>query len=142
MEEGTEGEKKSMSAVVIVLIVVGILVGLAVLGTVLLAGITFLWASSIEDDGGRVEVLNLYGEIDGDEDTLTLTLLSGTRNWNDLSVKVDGSPLTTTTGQSSAGEEVVFSSPTWDPYPGGLYEVVVMSIGDNKTIWSGSLIAH
>ncbi|MCK5773953.1 MAG: hypothetical protein KAH57_09220 [Thermoplasmata archaeon] len=143
MEEGIGEEKKSMPTVVIVLIVIGILVGLAVVGTVVFAGITFLWASSLtESDGGPVDILDAKGEIDADANTLTFEMISSTWNWNDLSVKVDGAPLTTTTGEAWAGDQIVFSSPTWDPHPGSMYEVIVTFIPENKVLWSNTIIAQ
>ncbi len=142
MEEGIGEEKKSMSAIVIVLIVIGILVGLAVVGTVIFAGIVFLWASDIsETDGGSVDNLFVRGEIDADADTLTFEMISGTRDWNDLLVTVDGMELTTSTGEASAGDEVVFSSPSWDPIPDTTYMVNVKSISDNMNLWGSTITA-
>lgn len=143
MEEGIEEKKKSMSAVVIVLIVIGILVVLAVVGTVVIAGITFLWASSLTtDDGGSVETLLVDGEIDGTADTLTLTILSGTWDRSELQVIVEGVTLTTTTTTASAGQKVVFSSPSWDPVPGTTYMVNVVSISDNLPLFGRSITAQ
>ena len=142
MEEGIGEEKKSMSAVVIVLIVVGILVGLAVVGTVIFAGITFLWVGSLTETNESYNVFELSGDIDGDEDTLTLTILSGTANWNDLEVIVEGVTLTTTTTTASAGDEVVFSSPLWDPVPGTTYMVNVVFISDKMPLWGRSIEAQ
>ena len=141
MEEGIGEEKLSMSAVVIFLIVVGILVVFAVIGTVVM-GVLFLWGSSLTETETSFTALNFQGEIDGNEDTLTLTMLSGTSDWSELQVIVEGITLTTTTTTASAGQDVVFSSPSWDPVPGTTYMVNVVSISDNMPLWGRSIRAQ
>ncbi len=141
MEEGIVEEKKSMSAVVIVLIVIGILVVFAVIGTIV-AGIAFLWVGSLAETNESYDAFEVSGEIDGDADTLTLTMLSGTCDWSELEVIVEGVTLTTTTTTASAGQDVVFSSLSWDPVPGTTYMVNVVSISDNMPLWGRSIKAQ
>ena len=141
MEEGIGEEKKSMSTVAIVLIVIGVLVVFAVIGTVVM-GVLFLWTGSLTETNESYNVFELSGDIDGDEDTLTLTILSGTANWNDFEVIVEGVTLTTTTTTASAGDEVVFSSPSWDPVPGTTYMVNVVFISSNMPFWGRSITAQ
>ena len=52
MEEGIGEERRSMSAGVVVLIVIGIIVAVVVVGTVVFSGVLFLWVSNFTENDG------------------------------------------------------------------------------------------
>jgi len=142
MDEYGNNEKKGLSGTAIVLIVVGVLVGLAVLGG-LGMGVVYLWAASFTDDsGGTVDNLNLRASIDASEDTLELEVISGTVNWGEYQVKVDMQDVITLSTITSAGDTAVFTGAMWDPEPGIEYTVSIFNIMENRRILETHIIAQ
>jgi hypothetical protein len=99
-------------------------------------------------DSGTVEsgavVLNLDMDISGDANTVKITVLSGSGDWFDYQILVDGTTeLTTTSTSFSAGMESTFSDPlaTWDPVPGTSYVIKVIEIGENRVVYMDTIIA-
>ncbi len=135
----SSGEK---SAKTIIFIVIGIICAVSLIGTVVFAGITFLWASSFtEEAGGEVMTFRLDGDIDATEDLLEFTVLSGKVIWGDYFVKVDGMTMSTEAMETFASGTAIFISSEWDPQPGTVYEVTIVEIAQNRIIWEHSIIA-
>ncbi len=133
------GEKSTMS---IILIVIGIVCAVMLIGTVVFTGITFLWASSFTDEGGgTVLTLRLDGDIDATEDQLELTVLSGSVNWSEHTVKIDGMTMSTVSMGTYAGDTAIFTASGWDPEPGMTYDVMIIDIDDDQTVWEHSITA-
>ncbi len=98
---------------------------------------------STEINGGAV-VLNLNISISGTADTVQIEVISGTGDWSDYQVLVDGSiGMTTTISSFSAGSEATFldTAATWDPVPGTSYDVRVVDIGDDLLVYQDTIIA-
>ncbi|MEA3559744.1 MAG: hypothetical protein U9R75_10875 [Candidatus Thermoplasmatota archaeon] len=126
-------KRKGFPGWAIALIVAGVVVVL--IGGVVLMGVVFLWSSSFtEVVNENVNNFILDGEIDGTEDTLTLTVLSGTVDWSDYSVTADGATLTTTSTSSVAGQDAIFTGVGWDPKPGTLYNIKMIEIDGNRIV--------
>ncbi|MBN1540140.1 MAG: hypothetical protein JW939_08355 [Candidatus Thermoplasmatota archaeon] len=141
MEGYEKEEKKGLSTMVIVLIVVGALVVLAVVG-VLIMGFTFLWASSFtSDNGSEVTHLNLRASIDGTTDTLELEVISGNVNWYEYRVEVDGQELTTLSSTSGPEDAPIFTGMMWDPVSGNPYEINVFEADGGSLRWSDTVTA-
>ena len=62
MEERIGEDKRSMSATAGVLIVIGIIVAMAVVGTVVLSGVAFLWFSNLNENGVSVSSVTINFE--------------------------------------------------------------------------------
>jgi hypothetical protein len=138
--ERTDGKKKGPNVVVIVLIVVGILVAVLVIGGIIFAGATFLWASSFEDTNEETNGPVMTARIDPTTNELTITVISGEAPWEIFRVTAEDVELTTTSTVSVAGSSAVFTSPRWDPVSGADYKIDVID-SDNRLLWSQTVTA-
>jgi hypothetical protein len=118
-------EKGKMSTLAIILIVVGILVVLAVIGTIVIAGVTFLWASSFEDTNEDVNNLIASVDIDAETDVLEIEVIDGTARWSELSVTANEVELTTDSVFSTPGSTALFTGTDWDAQPGTYYTIKI-----------------
>ncbi len=136
-------EKQGKSTTAIILIVVGIVIGVMVIGTIVMAGVVFLWAQSFTDEAdGGVETMNVKGNIDAQTDEITFEIISGTVFWDDYRISVDGVTFSTTTAQSSAGDSAVFTTSGWDAEIGYNYNVKIINIGENTVVWEDDIIGR
>ncbi len=134
-----ENEKKDTNVLKIVLIVVGVIFILGIVGSIILAGVTF-WASSFEENNDMV-VFAVDVQIDAENNELEIVPLSGTYDWSDYTVKVDDQVFTTTSSSSSAGDAAFFTTTGWDAQVGQEYTIKIVDIDDNKVVWQGSVTA-
>lgn len=109
--------------------------------TVVLAGVVFLWAQSFTDDAeGGVETINVKGSLDDSANELYLEVISGTLEWADYKIMVNGTTqLSTTDTSSSAGSTATFTD--MDYVVGTEYNVKIINIADNKVVWEDDIIA-
>ena len=135
-------EKRSMSTVTIVLIVVGILVVVSIVGGVILAGFSFLWAGSLTDESGVDETPFMSFEIDSNTDTLIVTVTRGEAEWNEYTVRADGEVLTTGADTTWEGETAEFTSENFDPEYGMEYTVEVVRKSDDRLIAKENVMAE
>lgn len=135
-------EKQGKSTTTIILIVVGIVIGVMVIGTIVMAGVVFLWAQSFTDEAdGGIETVNVKGSIDAQSDEVTIEAISGTYFWDDYRVSVDGVTFSTTATSTSAGGEAVFTTTGWDAETGSEYNIKIINIGNNAVVWENDVIA-
>ena len=136
-------EKKSGSAkiVIIVVVIIGIIFALLVIAGVFMAGITFLWADSFTDEvETTVLTMNVVGTLDDSEDLLYLEVISGTYDWADYRVTVDGTTLALTSEPTtSAGGTAIFTGGQYTA--GNLYNVKIVNIAEDKVVWEDDIIA-
>lgn len=121
--------------------VIGIIFVAMILGTIVLAGVTFLWAQSYDDTSVTTyETMNVRGTIDASEDLLYLEVISGSYTWGDYRVTVDGTPVTLTSSQTtSAGGTATFTG--GDYIEGTIYNVKIVEIAADRVIWESDIIA-
>ncbi len=121
--------------------------------TVVLAGVVFLWAQSFTDDAdGGVETVNVKAAAyDNDDagppatfDYITFEIVSGTYDFDDYRVTLDGTTLTVVgaTTEFSAGESVSFENNAADLFePSDSVDIKIINIADNKLVWEDDVIA-
>lgn len=133
--------KKERSPVVIVLIIVSIIVAVMIIGTIIMAGIVFMWASSFEAENNDVTIenLNIRVEIHTADNTLDIEIISGTWDMAQFTVMVDDVTFTTSTTIASAGQNVIYTNPVWEGQIGQEYNVQIVK--DNKIVWEDYVIA-
>lgn len=138
----TEMEDKKSGGKSIIVIVVGIILAAMVLGTILLAGVTFLWSESFVDEvTPRIETMNLIGSIDSSENLLHFYVISGTYDWEDHRVLVDETVLTLTSGPiiSCCGQNATFTGGTYTA--GMVYPVYIVEIAGDRLRWQDDIMA-
>ena len=115
--------------------------------TVVLAGVLYLWVSSLADTDKSAELLDIKGELYEDLDSaatadkLVIEVMGGTITWGDYKVTVGGTEVTTTTTSSSAGDEETFTTSVPALTQGTSYTVKIVNVGDNEVVWSKDIIA-
>lgn len=127
--------------IIVVVAIVGIILAVMVLGTILMAGVTFLWAQSYDDTTVTTyETMNVRGTIDASEDLLYLEVISGSYTWGDYRVTVDGTPVTLTSSQTtSAGGTATFTGGEYTA--GTVYNVKIVEIAADRLLWDNDIIA-
>ena len=82
--------------------------------TVVLAGVLYLWVSSLADTDKETDLLDMKIEafadatVANDYDKIEVTVNSGTVNWAEYKLTVDGEQWYTASASSSAGDIAVF----------------------------------
>ena len=139
--KGMKKNDMGVSPVIAVILMVAI--------TVVLAGVLYLWVSSLADTEGDVETINVKCELVNGvaADTMTFEVMSGDIAWADYYVKIDGTTQTAETpaaGTSSAGDVASFS---WDltgddPFATGTtYNIKIVNIENNAVVYDKDIIA-
>ena len=125
--------------------------------TVVLAGVVFLWAQSFTDEaGGDVENVNIKASAyDNDDsaaspathDYITFEIISGTYDFDDYRVTVDGTTVSVTDTETeySAGQTVTLDASTETTSelfePSDSVTIKMVNIAENKVVWEDDVIA-
>ena len=167
MAEG-EGNKKSIVA--IVLIIIAVFVVVTILGTIVLAGVVFLWAQSFtEEHEYELEVLNLEVSIDSDAFSYADPVAAGvfvevmarTIEWDDYRVVITvedediilyNAPLSSdldpplssnADSESMAGESVWFTQNTLTGLIINMeYGIKFIDLDEQKVVWSTQVLTR
>lgn len=122
--------------------------------TVVLAGVLYLWVSSLADTDEGAETLNVKAEAYADSnvadvDKVVIEVIGGTITWGDYKVTVAGEQWYTATASGSAGDSVTFydegagapadAEPGFDV--GNELTIKIVNLGDNKVVWEKDLTA-
>ncbi|MFW3147098.1 MAG: hypothetical protein ACMUIE_09840 [Thermoplasmatota archaeon] len=103
-------------------------------------------AGCLEEEGENEEavVLQGKGELSATDETLILEIISGSYEWTDYKVTVDGTELRTDETSSSAGETAEFYDPDeeLELLNGEEYTVKIVDIESNRLIWEMDIIAE
>lgn len=126
----------------LIIIVVVVVIGVLVVGSLIAAGIVFLWAQSFTSDSGESDVNNINGRITAyaGSDTIEIEVISGAHQWSDYRVTVDGMEVTTTEPSSGAGETATFTGATFDA--GDQLVIKISDISAQRVIFEVTLIAR
>jgi hypothetical protein len=130
-----------MSIVAIIVIIIGVLFVVSLIIGLVLASVTFLWAQSFTDEASSgIENMNIRGSISDSNDELTIEIISGSIQWSDYRVMIDGaSEVTTSIVSAFAGQSVTFTG--MDFQAGNQYNVRIFNILENKVVWEQEIIA-
>ena len=138
--KGMKKNDMGVSPVIAVILMVAI--------TVVLAGVLYLWVSSLADTDKETDLLDMKIEafadstVANDYDKIEVTVNSGTVNWAEYKLTVEGEQYYTASATSSAGDKAVFYD---DPTLAGLatdadpgfaqsdsLEVKIVNLGTNS----------
>lgn len=121
------------------------MIGSIALMTIFIAGALAGCLGEDKDEvEGEIITLNFKIDISGSEDNLEIEVISGSGEWADYMILVDGATiLTTTASDFSAGDDVIFTDPAsiWDPISWTEYNVKIVDIGDDKVVYESDIIA-
>lgn len=106
-------DEEGVSPVIAIILMVAI--------TVVLAGVLYVWVTSLADTGSTVENRNYNAEIlvdSGGSAVVAIKLVSGSEvSWAEMTVRCNGSEVSPTTESTSVGETAQFT------YTGGAIEI-------------------
>ena len=116
--------------------------------TVVLAGVLYVWVTSLADTGETVDTLQLDGELTTNgatAATLTITHRGGDKvTWADYKVTCNGTTVTSATTETSVGESGVFAMVTVGGTAiavGEEYTARIIDLESNKIVWEDTLTA-
>ena len=146
--------KDGVSPVIAVILMVAI--------TVVLAGVVVLWVTRLsKTEEEAPEILNLDVKMYSgnttsettaadDDDSLVFTVLSGTVNWNNYKITIDGTTIwspgngwSASATTTSAGESVTFTEQGTNKAisTGETYNVKIINIEQQKVVWEKDVVA-
>ena len=121
--------------------------------TVVLAGVLYLWVSSLADTEGDVEMIDVKAElVDADDgapaDVLTFEVSSGRLIWADYYIKIDGATTVITpvdalgagVTESNAGDAALWEFTLDTLTSGTTYNVKIVNIENNAVVYDNDLI--
>ena len=123
-------DKKAVSPVVGVILMVAI--------TIVLAATIYVWVAGMSSPAATAPSINLRGTFSSDGSTLTLTVVSvqGDAKWSDLQVTVsDGSANYPTTGLVKAGDQITITG-----YSGTEITVQIVHVPSNSIIYEDTFL--
>ena len=107
--------------------------------TVVLAGVLYLWVSSLADTDEDTDFLDVSAEANAGA-TLTIKVNSGTITWSEYRVVFNGTTVTTTAVESSAAETASFDISAGTEQAGDEVLVNIVNIENNKIAWEKEII--
>jgi flagellin-like protein len=129
-------DEEGVSPVIAIILMVAI--------TVVLAGVLYVWVTSLADTEETVKNLQLKGEIsvvDNSTANLVITHRGGDKiAWSDYQVTLHGSTVTTTSTETAVGETATFA------YTGALtvgeeYTARIIDVDADKIVWEDVITA-
>jgi flagellin-like protein len=135
-------DEEAVSPVIAIILMVAI--------TVVLAGVLYVWVTSLADTEDTVETLNLSADLETDNTNANLTIeqRGGDKiTWADYTVKLEGVKLTGQTDMNGAAKPVseTGDKTVWDASSVGVtededYKVQVIDESDN-IVWENTVTA-
>ena len=126
--------EEAVSPVIAIILMVAI--------TVVLAGVLYVWVTSLADTGETVDNLQLDGEVTTNGDTvatLSITHRGGDKiAWTDYKVTLNGTAVTAATTETSVGEVGAFTLTTTGATAiilGEEYTARIIELESNKIVW-------
>jgi flagellin-like protein len=136
-------DEEAVSPVIAIILMVAI--------TVVLAGVLYVWVTSLADTEDTVETLNLSADLETDNTNANLTIeqRGGDKiTWADYTVKLEGVKLTGQTDMNGAAKPVseTGDKTVWDASSVGVtededYKVQVIDESDN-IVWENTITAR
>jgi flagellin-like protein len=135
VEIASHFDKKGISPVIAVILIVGI--------TIILASVVSLWVFSFVGETNEKGDNYLFEtDMDASDDNLKVSLISGSSvlNTSRMRIIINGLTVTNiTVGEYSAGD-VIYVDAEFDVLPGEIY--IVKLIIDNKMVYDGRPVAN
>ena len=127
--KGMKKNDMGVSPVIAVILMVAI--------TVVLAGVLYLWVSSLADTDEQMDNLNVKASADLSDALLTIDVQSGTLTWDEYKVTFNGTTVATLSTETSAGEVATFDISVGSPthLVSDEVSVKIINIEDNKIVW-------
>ena len=132
-------EAKKSNTALIVIIVVIVLCVLCI--APFMVGVVFLWAQTFTSETvEQSNTLNVRCSADASEDTISVEVISGSVSWYEYQVKANGILLSTTSFETSVGDEAIFTGLEFEPWES--IDISISEMDAGRIAWSDTITAQ